>query len=248
MTATLRNEGPLVRLRDVELGYRERTVLSGVDWEIGAGELWFLLGANGSGKTTLLRAILGLLGPRRGEIDRDTTRADRSQIGFVPQQCQIQATLPTTVREVVALGLVGAGVPRAEHPARIAEALAAIGLADFEARPFGSLSGGQRQRALLARALVRRPRLLILDEPTEGLDVASEGAFLERVAALPRARGVAVLFVTHRLEIAARLATHVAIVGEGGLVAGPRAVALAHPRARAVFGPALDRVSGTAPR
>jgi ABC-type Mn2+/Zn2+ transport system ATPase subunit len=235
-----------VRLAGVELGYRALVVRSGFFWDIGAAQLWFLLGPNGAGKTTLLRAILGLLAPRRGTLERDPARAGRSQIGFVPQHCEIRATLPTTVREVVALGLVGLRVPRAERPARIAEALAAIGLAGFEARPFASLSGGQRQRALLARALVRRPRLLILDEPTEGLDVTSEEAFLERVAALPQERGVAVLFVTHRLVIAARLATHVAIAVDGTLLAAPRDAALADPRAAAVFGPALARVFGAA--
>ena len=245
MTARDRDERPLVRLRGVELAYRDRVVLTDVDWEIGAGQLWFLLGPNGAGKTTLLRAILGLLAPRRGALERDPDRADRSQIGFVPQHCEIRATLPTTVREVVALGLVGVRVPRAEHSARIAEALTAIGLAGFEPRPFASLSGGQRQRALLARALVRRPRLLILDEPTEGLDVASEEAFLDRVAALPRERGVAVLFVTHRLGIAARIATHVAIAGDGALVTGPPDVVLAHPALRRSSGPRY-RVFGAA--
>lgn len=238
MTAA-REHRPLLRLRGVTLGYGERSVLAGVDWDVGAGELWFLLGPNGSGKTTLLRAILGLLPPQRGTLERDPARAGRERIGFVPQRCDMNPALPTTVREVVSLGLVGVAHARADRANRVARALALAGLEGFEDRSFWALSGGQRQRALVARALVRRPSLLILDEPTESLDVTSEAAFLESLAALHRDEGVSVLFVTHRLWIAERFASHVALAWNGTLVTGPRARTLAHPHAAAAFGRAL---------
>jgi ABC-type Mn2+/Zn2+ transport system ATPase subunit len=239
-------ERPLLRLRGVELGYGDAPVLSGVDWEVRAGQLWFLLGPNGAGKTTLLRAILGLLPARRGVVERDAAQADRSHIGFVPQRCEVSAALPTTVREVVSLGLVGIPLPARDRRQRLGEALAQTGLAGLERRSFASLSGGQRQRALVARALVRRPALLILDEPTESLDVASEDAFLDTVAALNRERGVAVLFVTHRLGLAARFASHLALAFAGRLLAGSRTDVLAHPDAAAAFGGALARLAEAA--
>jgi ABC-type Mn2+/Zn2+ transport system ATPase subunit len=237
---------PLLRLHDVEVGYGSDPVLAGVDWEVRAGEFWFLLGPNGSGKTTLLRAILGLLPPRRGMIERDPERAARSQIGFVPQRCDIATALPTTVREVVGLGLVGVPLARGDRRARLAEAFEQTGLVGLERRSLASLSGGQRQRALVARALVRRPALLILDEPTESLDVASEEGFLEVVEALHRAHDVAVLFVTHRLAIATHHASHLALAYGGGLAVGPTRAVLAHPNAFAAFGPALAAFAGAA--
>ncbi|RIL06431.1 MAG: hypothetical protein DCC71_06900 [Proteobacteria bacterium] len=239
-------ERPLLALRGVELGYGRAPVLAGVDWEVRAGEFWFLLGPNGSGKTTLLRAILGLLPPRRGTLARDPARAGRAQIGFVPQRCDMNPALPTTVREVVTLGLVGVPHARAERPARIARALALVGLDGFAERSFWALSGGERQRALVARALVRRPSLLILDEPTESLDVTSEAAFLDSLAALHRDERVSVLFVTHRLWIAERFASHVALAWRGALVAGPRDATLAHAHAAAAFGSALRARAGAA--
>jgi ABC-type Mn2+/Zn2+ transport system ATPase subunit len=233
----------VIRMRGVELGYGPRPVLAGVDWNVRVGQLWFLLGPNGAGKTTLLRAILGLLAPRAGSLERDPERAGRERIGFVPQRCELNPALPTTVREFVTLGLVGIPAPRAERAARLDWALAQAGLEGLADASLWSLSGGQRQRALVARALVRRPRFLILDEPTEGLDAPTEEAFLDVVAALHREHGVTVLFVTHRLATAVRHATHVALAEGGTLVVGTRAEVLAHPRAARAFGPALARLA-----
>ena len=229
--------GPLVlRLRNASVGYGGEPVLSGMDWDVHAGETWFLLGPNGSGKTTLLRAVLGLLPLASGALERDPARASLGRIGFVPQRCEMNPALPTTVREFVTLGLVGLPVARGERAARVAEALERSGLGGLADRSYWALSGGQRQRALVARALVRRPRLLILDEPTEGLDAPTEAAFLDVVDALHREHAVTVLFVTHRLAVAARRATHLALVWEGGLIAGPRDAILGHRELARGFG------------
>lgn len=231
------DRGPLVlALRDAAIGYGARAVLEHVDWEVRAGETWFLIGPNGAGKTTLLRTVLGLLPLRSGALERDPERASRARIGFVPQQCAMSPALPTTVREFVTLGLVGLATPPGERAERLAEALARAGLAGLEERSYWALSGGQRQRALVARALVRRPALLVLDEPTEGLDPPTEAAFLDLVEALQREHGVTVLFVTHRLPVVARRASHVALVFAGALVGGARDAVLARPEMTSAFG------------
>jgi ABC-type Mn2+/Zn2+ transport system ATPase subunit len=227
---------PLVlRLRAASVGYGAKRILRAIDWEVRAGETWFLLGRNGSGKTTLLRAILGLLPVTAGTLERDPTRASRARIGFVPQRCEISPSLPTTVREFVLLGLVGLPAVRAERPARLEEALARTGLEGLAEHSYGSLSGGQRQRALVARALVRHPALLIFDEPTESLDPPSEAAFLDVVDDLRR-EGATVLFVTHRLAIAAGRASHLALLAGGTLVAGPIGAMLRRPDLAQAFG------------
>lgn len=240
------SDRPVLRARGVTLGYGGRTVLAGVDLTVHAGEFWFLLGPNGTGKTTLLRAVLGLLEPRRGAIERAPELCGAERIGFVPQRSALNPSLPTTVREFVSLGFVGAQVARAERHERMQWALEHAGLQGLSRADFWSLSGGQRQRALVARALVRRPRLMILDEPTEGLDVRSEEAFLRTLGHLNRVEGMTLLFVTHRLSIAARYATHVALFHEARLRAGTRDEILRSAEIERVFGLALDLVGRAA--
>ena len=147
--------------------------------------------------------------------------APRERIGFVPQRCDLNPTLPTTVREFVLLGLVGLRVHRRDERERLAWALAKVGLAAMARRNYWALSGGQRQRALVARTLVRRPSLLILDEATTGLDVPTAEEFLQTVTELNRADGLTILFVTHDLTLATRHATHVALFAGGRVTAGP---------------------------
>ena len=231
----------VIEARGLTLGYRGRAVLSRVDWTVGRGEYWFLLGPNGSGKTTLLRGVLGLLAPFSGSLRRDPATASLEQTGFVPQRSRINPTLPTTVREFVGLGSVG--LPRrSRDPGSLDWALARAGLAGLAGHDLRALSGGQRQRALVARALVRRPRLLVLDEPSEGLDVASEEAFLETIDELHRSERLTLLFVTHKLRIAARYATHVALFADGRLRAGPRDAVLVASDLEATFGVPPERL------
>jgi ABC-type Mn2+/Zn2+ transport system ATPase subunit len=228
--------GTLLRLADVALAYGERPVLAHVSLEVRAGEYWFLLGRNGAGKTTLLRAVLGLLETRAGTLWRDPERAARERTGFVPQRCDFNASLPTTVREFVRLGLVGNGTPRAERTRRVHDALGEVGMAEHIDRDYWTLSGGQRQRLLIARALCRAPSLLVLDEPMNGLDLAAEERLLAFLAELNRGNGLTMLYVTHRIAVARRYATHVAVFQPGGVVvAGPRDVVLTHANVRRAF-------------
>jgi len=225
----------ILRLSKATLGYGADVVLDGVDLEIGEGGFWFVLGPNGSGKTTLLRAILGLLDPLRGRVWRDPVHATAARIGFVPQHCGLSPALPTTLREFVSLGAIGGDRPRANAKQDLAWALDCMGLEGLETRNYWSLSGGQRQRALVARALVRRPSLLVLDEPTEGMDPGSHHAFLGTLDRLHE-KGSTLLFVTHDLAVASSHATHIALVRDGGVFAGPRATVLKDSLLDEIFG------------
>jgi len=238
-------EPPFVlQARGLALGYGGHPVLREVDLEVRPGELWFLIGPNGTGKTTLLRAILGTLEPLAGRIDRDPRRASRERLGYVPQRCDLNPAMPTTVREFASLGFVGSAVPRRERREALVWALARVALTGLERTPYAELSGGQRQRALVARALVRRPELLVVDEPTEGLDVTSEEAFHRTVLDLNRSRGLTLLFVTHNLHLAGRLATHVALFQGGRVRVGPAGDLLHHDELERVFGISVDGVRG----
>ena len=236
----------VLRTRGLELGYDGRPVLRAVDLEVRAGELWFLIGPNGTGKSTLLRAILGTLEPLAGELALHAALEDRARLGYVPQTCELKPTLPTTVREFASLGFVGSAVPRGERRDTLAWALGQVGLDGKEKADYRSLSGGQRQRALVARALVRRPRLLLVDEPTEGLDVAAEAAFRRTVVDLNRSQGLTLLFVTHNLHLAAQIATHVALFDAGTVLTGSAASLLHHDVLERVFGIAVHVGTGEA--
>ena len=185
------------------------------------GEFWFFLGPNGAGKTTLLKALLEEIRPQRGRILTDPELYRRENLGFVPQRCDLNPTLSTTVREFVLLGLVGIRANRQERETRLAWALDKAGLTGMSSKNYWSLSGGQRQRALVARALVRRPRILFLDEPTRGLDLAAEEAVMQSLTDLNRQELLTVLFVTHDLTLAARYASHVALFHNGQVQGGP---------------------------
>jgi len=212
----------VLRATTLSLGYGRQIVLQDVNLEVRPGEFWVLLGQNGSGKTTLLRAFLGLIRPQASHLWFHPELTRRERMGFVPQRCDLNPTLPTTVREFVLLGLVGIRVNREEQAERLSWALEKMGLAGMAGNDYWSLSGGQRQRALVARALVRRPTLLLLDEPTNNLDLATEDALLQLLTILNKEEQQTLLFVTHDVTIAARYATHVALLHAGTISAGPR--------------------------
>ncbi|HXG17749.1 MAG TPA: ABC transporter ATP-binding protein [Methylomirabilota bacterium] len=226
----------VLRASDLSLGYGAHTVLHDVNFEIHCGEFWFFLGQNGGGKTTLMKAIIGLLPPQAGQLWLHPAFTNRERIGFVPQRCDLNPTLPTTVREFVLLGLVGIAGSRTERSERLAWALEKMGLSALEKQNYWSLSGGQRQRALVARALVRRPTLLVLDEPTNNLDLPTEDTLLQLLAALNKQEGLTILFVTHNVGIAARYATHVALLYSGRVLAGPRAHVLTTHNLTRIYG------------
>jgi len=213
----------LLQTEDVSLGYGARVVLEHVDMEVRRAERWFLIGPNGEGKTTLIRALLGSLPPRSGRLVLHPDLEGRRRVGFVPQRCNLNPSMATTLGEFVELGLAGLHVTKSERHERLKAAVTCVGLGGRAASDYWSLSGGQRQRALVARALIRRPLLLIVDEPTNGLDWAAEEALLETLGRLNREQHLTLVFVTHNLALAFCHATHAAIFHKGTVRAGPAA-------------------------
>nr|WP_233195617.1 metal ABC transporter ATP-binding protein [Corynebacterium sp. 13CS0277] len=205
--------------------------LRGVTGSVRPGEGLALIGPNGAGKTTLLRGILGqcrITGTAR-VLGAAPGHAPRGAIGYVPQLADVDAGFPVTVRDVVAMGLVAERRPwrrlTAEQNARIDEALAHVDLAHRAQVRFGRLSGGQRQRVLLARALVARPRLVLLDEPFNGLDHPNRQALVRLVQDM-KAHGVAVVASTHDVSLAEETADQVALLAGRQVAFGPLEEAL----------------------
>jgi zinc transport system ATP-binding protein len=209
------------------VAYDERPVLRDISLTVSTGEVVAILGANGSGKSTLIRAILGLVPLTGGSVQlfgvplRPRSRLLRRQwarIGYVPQRIGAGSGVPATVAEVVGSGrLARRGIFRpagAADRAAVAAALDAVGLADRAADPVATLSGGQQQRTLIARALAGRPELLILDEPTAGVDAASQEAFADALRGFV-AGGGTVLLVAHELGALSPLINRAVVVHDG---------------------------------
>ena len=215
---------------------RRAPLLAGVSLQLRPGECWFLLGRNGAGKSTLIHTLLGLLPPLGGEIRQAAGVADRSAIGYVPQEQRFPASLPLTVLEFVELGLAGRALARGERRTRAAAALAAMHVAELAPRNSGQLSFGQRRRVLVARALARRPALLVLDEPTAGLDAFSAGQFAHDLEQLRGRQQLCLLHASHDLGLARRYATHVALVADGAVHTGAAAAMFADPTTDRVLG------------
>ncbi|WP_277553971.1 metal ABC transporter ATP-binding protein [Halobaculum limi] len=195
----------VVSLSDVTFGYTAAPVVEDVSIDIRAGEYVAVVGPNGSGKSTLMKLMLGLLRPDEGEarlFEKPAHRFDDGQrIGYVSQHASAAKEMPITVREVVKMGRfphVGFGRLGAEDWAIVDEALATVGMGDFADRRITKLSGGQRQRAFIARALAGEADLLVLDEPTVGVDAESVEAFYDLLASL-NDRGITVLLIEHDL-------------------------------------------------
>lgn len=205
---------PLVELENVAVGHGSALVIVDATFTVRRGDAWFWLGANGSGKSTLAAALLGTLRTRAGRVRRHVAAG---RIGYVPQRCEWNPMLPTTAAEFVDFGLCGTEVVAAERGRRVANALAEAGLAECAGRDQAALSGGQRQRLLLARALVREPQLLVLDEPTNGLDAESEAALIGLVVQAARHGALGFVFITHRRDLARANASRI-LHFEGGRV------------------------------
>jgi len=234
------SEDVVLQATGLSLAYGRQNVLTDVSMQIQEGEFWFCLGPNGEGKTTLLRAILGDVQLRSGQLRLRPDFARRDRIGFVPQRCDLNPALPTTVREFVLLGTVGTRIRHREYRHRLVWAPTRVGLDDMAKRNYWALSGGQRQRALVARALVRQPGLLLLDEPTNGLDLPTADALMQLLANLNKQERMTLVFVTHEIGLAARYGTHAMLLRGGHAVTGPiREVLTPHHLAN-VYGIGMD--------
>lgn len=222
----MESEAAVLELDQVSFGYRRTPVLLDVSMRVQAAEFVAVVGSNGSGKTTLLRLTLGLLTPSHGAVRLFGTPLvdfrDWRLVGYVPQRAATSTVLPVSVDEVVRSGLAGhLGLFRgidAQQRERLEHVVDLLGLTEVRRQPVHSLSGGQQQRALLARALVTAPRLLILDEPTTGVDAEARLVLRESLEHLVHAEGVAVVYVSHDPEALAGMADRVIEVSAGRLV------------------------------
>ncbi len=202
----------LVALERAAVGYGGRPLLEDVDLPIEPGAFLAMVGPNGGGKTTLLRALLGALPLLRGRL----VRPRPVRVGYVPQRDHVDTVWPFTAGEVALMGRVPAlgpwRRPGATDREAVRRAMATVGVEHLEGVRYGELSGGQRQRTLIARALAAEPELLVLDEPTNGMDPAAELATMDLLRALHRAGGLAIVMVSHRLEAVANYAHALAFV------------------------------------
>ncbi|MEM7547042.1 MAG: metal ABC transporter ATP-binding protein [Pseudomonadota bacterium] len=201
----------------------QRTVLQNVSLSIASGEIVTIVGPNGSGKSTLLRAMIGALKPSGGQV----TRQRKLRIGYVPQKLQMDGTMPLTVWRFLTM----------RCPATAARfAMEETGVADLDDRQMADLSGGQFQRVLLARALTLQPEILILDEPTQGLDQPGSASFYRLIESLRTKTGCAVVMVSHDLHVVMSASDRVICLnGHICCEGAPSAVSTA-PEYRALFG------------
>jgi zinc transport system ATP-binding protein len=212
----------VVEVRDGVVALGGRPILRGVSLTVRAGEVVAVLGANGSGKSTLVRAALGLTPLVAGQVRLFGTPLgsfrEWARVGYVPQRLGVASSVPATVREVVAAGrLARRGflrLPSIKDRQAVHQALDTVGLADRERDQVNTLSGGQQQRVLIARALAAEPELLVLDEPTAGVDVASQDAFAATLRTLV-ASGVTILLVAHELGPLEPLIDRAIVVHDG---------------------------------
>jgi zinc transport system ATP-binding protein len=225
------SEAPLAALRGVEVRRGGRAILSRIDLTIEPGEIVTIIGPNGGGKTTLLKVVLGLVKPDAGSV----AIRPRLRFGYVPQRLQLDRTLPMKVRRLMTL-------TRRHTDAELVEALAETGVGHLLDADVANLSGGEFQRVLIARALLARPKLLVLDEPVQGVDFSGELALYERIAEIRGRHGCAVLLVSHDLHVVMAASDRVLCLNGHVCCAGvPSEVAVA-PEYHRLFGP---RAAGT---
>jgi ABC-type Mn2+/Zn2+ transport system ATPase subunit len=207
----------LLKLQDVSLGYDRHAVLEHISFAIERGEFLALLGPNGAGKTTLLRGMLGLIPVLMGRIDYGFDRVTRPP-GYVPQKEMLDPIFPLTVLDVVLMGTYARLAPLRPVGRRQRQAAAVclgqVGLADQAKRPYWALSGGQKQRVLIARALAVEPEILLLDEPTAGVDSAAATDIMHLIARINHDHGLTVLLVSHHLQVVRSVARSVVWVEE----------------------------------
>jgi zinc transport system ATP-binding protein len=221
---------PAVRLAGVTFGYRSgQPVLRDIDLEIARGEFVAVAGPNGGGKTTLLRVLLGLERPDSGTAllfgEPAHAFSRRRTLGYLAQRAQVGIDAPVTVRELVAAGRLASGgllgPLRRRDRVIVDESIARVGLAELAGRSLSTLSGGQQQRAFIAKALAAEPALLVLDEPTTGVDAEAQEALAALLDRLHRELQVTVIYVSHEFGAVERFVERLVLVRSGIVFDGP---------------------------
>lgn len=221
-------QGVLIDLRDVCVDLQGRVILSSIDLQVNAGEILTLIGPNGAGKTTLLRVALGLLTPRSGSV----LRKPDLRVGYVPQRLHPDQSFPMTVTRFLSLS------DRQARP-RIPELLQEVGGEGLGETSLSNLSGGELQRILLAKALLRDPALLVLDEPVQGVDVHGQVELFQLITHLREKRNCAILMVSHDLHLVMASTDRVICLNRHVCCAGSPAAVSQDPRFLDLFGPTV---------
>ncbi len=223
----------LISARSLWLSRSGRTILQGIDIDIAANEILTLIGPNGAGKTTLVRVLLGLEAPDKGT----TLRKPGLVVGYVPQRFEVDRAIPLTVARFVGLG-------RGAEDDDIARVLGEVGAGQLGERQLSELSGGELQRVVLARALVRSPNVLVLDEPVRGVDYVGEAELYTLIGRLRSEHGFGVLLVSHDLHVVMAQSDRVICLNRHVCCSGvPQSVAQ-HPEYARLFGPQAARAFG----
>ncbi|HGN0224977.1 TPA: zinc ABC transporter ATP-binding protein ZnuC [Proteus mirabilis] len=215
----------LIRLKSVGVSFGERVILKDISFNLKAGRILTLLGPNGAGKSTIIRLVLGLLAPSSGKIERQHSL----RIGYVPQKLYLDPTMPLTVKRFMTLK---PGVKDKD----ILPALERVNAAKLINAPMQKLSGGESQRVLLARALLNQPQLLVLDEPTQGVDVNGQLALYDLINQLRNELGCAILMVSHDLHLVMAKTDEVLCLNGHICCSGTPDVVSSHPEFIAMFG------------
>jgi ABC-type Mn2+/Zn2+ transport system ATPase subunit len=242
---------PLIRFDHATFRYPHGTALEDITFEIDDGEFVGIIGPNGSGKTTLLRAILGLMPPSSGSLQifdcacQELQCYHRARIGYLPQKERVDPDFPITVEETVMMGRSGViGLFRRPGKADreiVRHALEDVGMADCSRRALGALSGGQQQRVFIARALAQHPQVLLLDEPTTGIDTPTQHTILDLIRHLHRDLHLTVLLVSHDINLIAPLADRLALLKTRLYALGPAKEVLREEILAQVYGPEAVR-------
>ena len=215
----------LVQVEGLSVRYGARTALSRVSLRVEPSEIVTIVGPNGSGKTSLLRAIIGAIKPFQGRVVQESSL----KIGYVPQKLHIDETLPITVSRFLKLS---GGVTAADIDYTLTQA----GVPELEKAQLSQLSGGQFQRVLLARALIAKPDLLLLDEATQGLDQRGSASFYQQIETVRQNTGCAVLMISHELHVVMSASDRVICLNGHVCCEGTPAVVASAPEYRALFG------------
>jgi ABC-type Mn2+/Zn2+ transport system ATPase subunit len=226
--------------------YRHRLALEDITLGVRPGEFLGVIGPNGSGKTTFLKAILGLVSPVSGSVQVFDCACDRlrcehrARIGYLPQTDHLDPHFPLTVAEAVMMGRYST-IGLFRYPGRadreiVDEALAAVDLLPLAHAAVGELSGGQQQRVMIARALAQRPEILLLDEPTTGIDAPTQHAIMELITRLHRELRLTILFVTHDINLISRVVDRLLLLKTRLFAAGPPADVLRRETLAQVYG------------
>jgi len=232
----------LLGVHGLAIGYGRSILLSGINLSIDQRDWWGIVGPNGAGKTTLVKTLLGIIPALEGRIEHQA----RLSFGYVPQRGVIDDIFPLAALDVVVMGRY----PRIGPCRRVTRAdrelarhyMERVGIAHLADRPFRSLSGGQKQRTLIARGLVPEPDVLVLDEPTDGMDIAGEAGIMELISDLHRGSGLTILMISHSLNLVANYARELMLIHghEGVFRTGPTDELLNAATLKDVYGLSVD--------